>query len=97
LPAFASRAHFADEQASLDATIASEKAEDQAAQRAGQPLPKHPWHPNKTAWSPAGIYNGMIAPLVPTTIKGFIWYQGEAKLRTRSRTVLQVTVFSLNR
>jgi len=77
LPAFASRAHFANEQASLDATIASEKAEDQAAQRAGKPLPKHPWHPNETSWSPAGIYNGMIAPLVPTTIKGFIWYQGE--------------------
>jgi sialate O-acetylesterase len=38
-PAFASRAHFADEQTSLDATIASEKAEDQAAQRAGQPIP----------------------------------------------------------
>jgi sialate O-acetylesterase len=77
LPAFASRARFANEQASLDATIASEKAEDQAAKRAGQPLPKHPWHPNETSWSPAGIYNGMIAPLVPATIKGFIWYQGE--------------------
>ena len=77
LPAFASRAHFASEQASLDATIAAEKAEDQAAQRAGKPLPKHPWHPNETSWSPAGLYNGMIAPLTPATIKGFIWYQGE--------------------
>jgi hypothetical protein len=26
---------------------------------------------------PAGLYNGMIAPLVPYTIKGAIWYQGE--------------------
>jgi len=25
-----------------------------------------------------GLYNGMIAPLVPFTIRGVIWYQGEA-------------------
>lgn len=78
LPAFLSRAHFAEEQENLEATIASEKAEDEAAQHAGSPLPKHPWHPNEASWSPAGIYNGMIAPLVPMTIKGFLWYQGEA-------------------
>jgi len=77
LPAFASRAHFVSQQANLDATIAAEKVEDQAAQRAGQPRPKHPWHPDETSWSPAGLYNGMIAPLVPATIKGFLWYQGE--------------------
>jgi len=28
--------------------------------------------------SPNTLYNGMIAPLVPFTIKGFIWYQGES-------------------
>ncbi len=77
LPALSSRAHFADEQTSLDATIAAEKAEDQAAQRDGKPLPKHPWHPDELSWSPAGLYNGMIAPLTPMTIKGFLWYQGE--------------------
>ena len=27
---------------------------------------------------PAGLYNGMIAPLVPYGIAGAIWYQGEA-------------------
>lgn len=27
---------------------------------------------------PAMIYNGMIAPLEPFTIKGFLWYQGES-------------------
>ncbi|MEY4387869.1 MAG: hypothetical protein RLY20_3152, partial [Verrucomicrobiota bacterium] len=26
---------------------------------------------------PAGIYNGMIAPLVPYALRGTIWYQGE--------------------
>lgn len=77
LPAFASRAHFAESQANLNSTIAAEKAEDQAALSEGKPVPKHPWHPDEASWLPAGLYNGMIAPLAPMTIKGFIWYQGE--------------------
>jgi sialate O-acetylesterase len=28
--------------------------------------------------SPAGLYNGMIAPLIPYAIKGATWYQGES-------------------
>ena len=28
--------------------------------------------------SPAGLYNGMIAPLIPYGIQGAIWYQGES-------------------
>jgi len=28
--------------------------------------------------APGGPFNGMIAPLIPFGIKGFIWYQGEA-------------------
>jgi len=28
----------------------------------------------------SGLYNGMIAPLVPYTIKGAIWYQGESNV-----------------
>jgi sialate O-acetylesterase len=31
-----------------------------------------------TIWKPAELYNGMIAPLIPYSIKGAIWYQGEA-------------------
>ena len=27
---------------------------------------------------PCGLYNSMIAPLVPFTVKGFLWYQGES-------------------
>ena len=26
---------------------------------------------------PAGLYNGMVAPFTPLSIKGFLWYQGE--------------------
>ena len=30
------------------------------------------------SWTPTGLYNGMIAPLLPYGIKGAIWYQGES-------------------
>jgi sialate O-acetylesterase len=33
-----------------------------------------PEHPH----APAGLFNGMIAPIVPYTIQGAIWYQGES-------------------
>ena len=77
LPAFAARAHFADEQTDLQARIAADKAEDDAARAAGKPLAHHGWHPDETSWSPAGLYNGMVAPFIPMSIRGFIWYQGE--------------------
>jgi sialate O-acetylesterase len=36
--------------------------------------PQGPGHPH----TPAGLYNAMIAPLVPYGVKGAIWYQGES-------------------
>lgn len=33
---------------------------------------------NKPQNQPTMLYNSMIAPLVPYTIKGFLWYQGES-------------------
>lgn len=36
--------------------------------------PMGPGHPH----TPAGLYNAMIAPLTPYTIRGVIWYQGES-------------------
>jgi len=77
LPAIASRARFAEEQTDLDAIIAAEKRADEAAKAAGQPLPKHPWHPFGESYEPAALYNAMVAPFTPMTIKGFLWYQGE--------------------
>jgi sialate O-acetylesterase len=38
------------------------------------PAPQGPGHQN----TPAGLYNGMIAPLTPYAIRGVIWYQGES-------------------
>jgi sialate O-acetylesterase len=40
--------------------------------RPGEPF--GPGHPH----SPAGLYNAMIAPLIPYSIAGAIWYQGES-------------------
>lgn len=77
LSAFSTRAEFADEQTDLKERIAAEKAEDAAALAAAKPKPVHPWHPEEVSWSPAGLYNGMIAPLTGESIKGFLWYQGE--------------------
>jgi sialate O-acetylesterase len=77
MPIFSAWAHFTDELADTDQIIAKEKREDAAAEQAHQPKPEHPWHPNGLSWQPASLYNGMIAPLVPYTIKGTIWYQGE--------------------
>ncbi len=77
LPAFAERATFADQQADLEATVAAEQREDAEAKAAGRPAPWHPWHPFEGSWLPAGLYNGMIAPLTPMSVRGFLWYQGE--------------------
>ncbi len=77
LPAFASRARFAAHLADTDAMMAEEKRQDAAALAAGKPAPSHPWHPYEASYVPAGLYNGMIAPFTPMSVKGFLWYQGE--------------------
>jgi sialate O-acetylesterase len=44
-------------------------------------------------WRPAELYNGMIAPLVPFTIKGAIWYQGESNAGSPERADQYHTLF----
>ena len=39
------------------------------------PVPAHPLNERQTH---TGLYNGMIYPIVPFGIKGFLWYQGES-------------------
>jgi len=55
----------------------------QAAEKAkadGKKAPRRPGAPfgPGNPHSPAGLYNGMIAPLIPYGIAGAIWYQGES-------------------
>ena len=51
-----------------------------AAKKSGQKAPAKPGEPMGPGHqnTPAGLYNGMIAPLTPYAIRGVIWYQGES-------------------
>ena len=55
------------------------------ARAAGQPEPPNkPWNPGPPdlpEWTPANLYNGMIAPLVPYAMRGVLWYQGESNAK----------------
>ena len=46
-------------------------------ERLETPMPRRPDGPG-SQWQPNGLYNAMIHPLVPLTLKGVLWYQGEA-------------------
>ena len=59
------------------------------AEAASYPVP--PLKPLRPAECPAHLYNGMIHPLLATTIKGAIWYQGE---HNSGRGFLYKTSFS---
>lgn len=54
---------------------AAETAKAEGKKVPGRPrLPYGPEHPH----APAGLYNAMIAPLIPYGLQGAIWYQGES-------------------
>ncbi len=60
--------------------LAAWKAKAAKARSAGKRPPRRPrgpfgpGHPH----SPSGLFNGMIAPLIPYAFRGVIWYQGES-------------------
>ena len=92
LPAFSSRARFAAHLADTDALLVAEKRADAAAHAAGTTAPSHPWHPFETSYAPSELYNGMIAPFTPMSLKGFIWYQGETN-SAHDRAPFYATLF----
>jgi sialate O-acetylesterase len=57
-----------------ESALAKNREESEKARAEGRPAPRAPGRP----WMPAGLYNGMLAPLTPYAIKGVIWYQGES-------------------
>lgn len=84
----------ADEiQQKYEASLAQWQKEARQAKQEGRPAPQKPRpprgprHPHRAS----GLYNGMIAPLVPYTIRGAIWYQGESNA---SRAYQYRTLFS---
>jgi sialate O-acetylesterase len=66
------------------AKIEAQKAADKTAgKKAKRVVPAKPEGPG-SRWLPGGLYNAMIAPLVPYTFRGVLWYQGEANAARHS-------------
>ena len=66
--------------AAYDKAMLDWKAAVETAKTAGTPAPKQPTPPRggDAFGGPGCLYNGMIEPVVPYTIQGAIWYQGES-------------------
>jgi sialate O-acetylesterase len=72
----------------FDQAMAGWKTAAAAAKAAGQseppkpqpakPKPNPPMSPDDNNHMVTGLFNAMVAPLVPYGIKGVVWYQGEA-------------------
>jgi sialate O-acetylesterase len=69
----AAHARYEQQLADWKKLAAAAKAEGKTAPQQPRP-PAGPGSP----YTPAGLYNAMIAPLTPFAIRGVIWYQGEA-------------------
>jgi len=43
---------------------------------------KGPWVPGSTRdnWTASGVWNGMLSPIIPFTMRGVLWYQGESNM-----------------
>jgi sialate O-acetylesterase len=65
---------FEAAQKTYEEDSARAKQESKPAPRA----PRKPGDPRKDQHSPCVLYNGMLRPLAPYTVKGAIWYQGES-------------------
>lgn len=69
-----------------EAAVADWKKAETVAKAAGEEAhalflkqnrkPRLPHGPNDP-WTPTGLFDGMIAPLVPAAFRGVLWYQGE--------------------
>lgn len=77
------RAEFDVEAAKAKYEVALEKWKEtaKAARAEGKAPPRAPQDPVaqlERKFSVGQLYNGMIAPVIPSTIRGCLWYQGEA-------------------
>lgn len=65
-----------------EALAAHKETVEKAKQEGKEPpaAPVAPIDPRKHRDRPTGCYNGVIAPLIPYSTKGVLWYQGEANV-----------------
>ena len=71
-----------------DKQVAAFKEATEKAKTEGKPAPRPPRAPDgpdNLNGAPSGLYNGMIAPVAPYTIRGAIWYQGESNAGPNNR------------
>lgn len=79
-------AEYPVKQAEFEAALAAWSISEASAKAQGKPAhdaflknnprpraPIGPGHP----WTPRGLFNGMINPLLPYSLRGVLWYQGE--------------------
>jgi sialate O-acetylesterase len=74
------KADYESRLATWTAAEAAAKAGPKAAYSAWlkqHPKPRGPRGPGDP-WTPAGLFNGMINPLLPYALRGVVWYQGES-------------------
>ena len=73
-------AEYPQKKKEYDAAFAQWEMARAAAKTAGKPFaeraPRPPPGPGHQ-WTPAGLFNGMINPLLPCALRGILWYQGE--------------------
>ena len=77
----AAKEAFDKQMAEFNAAAEKAKAEGKPAPRG----PRAPDGPEALNAAPSGLYNGMIAPVAPYTIRGAIWYQGESNAGPNNR------------
>ena len=71
-----------------DKQLAAFKEAAEKAKTEGKPAPRAPRAPDgpqSLNAAPGGLFNGMIAPVAPYTIRGAIWYQGESNAGPNNR------------
>jgi sialate O-acetylesterase len=84
MPIFANWArtveNYPNQLAAWDRRVATWNEQVTKARTEGKPEPPKPPVPAGPGGlnTPTGLFNGMIAPIVPYPIKGAIWYQGES-------------------
>lgn len=84
-------------QAEYDQKLSEWRVARDAAKAQGLTEPRQPPAPDalREYRLASSIYNGMIAPLIPFTIRGAIWYQGESnEARAQQYQILLPTMIS---
>lgn len=72
---------------------AADKA--QAEGRVAPVKPRKPLGSPSSKDRPGALFNGMIAPLIPLSLKGVAWYQGESNADTLEEALAYKTLFPL--